>query len=114
MPQGQLEPEEKAKVMEDAVDWLRKNDPPTSNVDDPTLESLTNLAGIALPKHALAPEEKKRIMEDAVNWLRKNDLKPEDVDQAGFGLVSLANLSGLPLPEPTYRYLISGRQEEDY
>jgi hypothetical protein len=51
----------KKKAIDDAMNWLRNNDPNPADVDDPTAQGL-NLAGLPMPGR-LSPEEGPK-------WLR--------------------------------------------
>lgn len=66
------------EVAEEALDWLRNNTPVIDNVDETTLESLANLAGVPMLRGHVSPEKKKDLIDKIVNWLRNNDIKPED------------------------------------
>merc|ERR1711933_653497 len=68
------------------------------DVDDPTLKSLTQLAGMNMPIGALTPEEeRKKAIEESLDWLRNNDPEVDDVD--GPTTRSFAKLAGIPLPK---------------
>merc|ERR1712154_317650 len=64
---------DKARALNDALEWLRKNDPDVEDVDKATLKSLAKLSGVSMPKK-LTPEAKKKALDDALNWLRGNDV----------------------------------------
>jgi hypothetical protein len=49
MPKGTLTPTQKKKAIDDAMNWLRNNDPNPADVDDPTAQGLANLAGLPMP-----------------------------------------------------------------
>jgi hypothetical protein len=40
---------QKKKAIDDAMNWLRNNDPNPADVDDPTAQGLANLAGLPMP-----------------------------------------------------------------
>jgi hypothetical protein len=54
MPKGKLTPTQKKKAIDDAMNWLRNNDPNPADVDDPTGGWRTLL----LPWQGLSPEER--------------------------------------------------------
>jgi hypothetical protein len=59
MPKGYIDSHAKKKAIDDAMNWLRNNDPrPTWTIR----QGLANLAGLPMPGR-LSPEEKAR-------WLR--------------------------------------------
>jgi hypothetical protein len=94
LPGGPTPKEDRIKAMEDSVDWLRKNTP-EMDVDEPTLEALSNLTGLPPPKKR-TPEEKKKFVEDSMDWLRKNEPDLEDVDDST--VEEVTNLAGVPMP----------------
>ena len=61
------------------MDWLRRNNPPLEEVDQPTLEALSNLTGLPLPKN-VAPEDKKKHLDENIDWLRRNSPDMSDLD----------------------------------
>ena len=92
--------------MEEAIDWLRENDPYLENIDDDasheamvladlagisvdddiTAEAFVDLAGISYEGRPRSRgETKRKAMEDALNWVRNND--PETEDDADEDLV---------------------------
>jgi hypothetical protein len=77
------------------MDWVRNNDPNPEDVDDPTIQSLANLAGVPIPKKLIPPEKKKPILDETMNWLRNNE-PTHDVDEPT--LQKLANLTNNPIP----------------
>jgi hypothetical protein len=79
-PGRQLSPEDK-RAMEEAITWLRNNDPKPEDVDSRTLQALTNLAGTPFPCFGKLTEPKKqKALEDALKWLRINDPESDDVN----------------------------------
>jgi hypothetical protein len=76
-----LTPTQKKKAIDDAMNWLRNNDPNPADGDDPTAhgEPCYTMPG------RLSPEERPGVVEDSVNWLRNNDVKPEDVNEPSYG-----------------------------
>ena len=61
--------------MDDALNWLRKNDPKADDLDDDMLEALANLAGIPLAGAASKPKDMKAAaVDDTLDWLRSNDV----------------------------------------
>ena len=69
---------EKAKALDDALDWLRKNDPDVDNVDKPTLKAVTKLAGVPMPKK-VTPEAKKKSLRNFLDWLCSNNVTPSNL-----------------------------------
>jgi hypothetical protein len=59
MPKGQIDSTQKKKAIDDAMNWLRNNDPNPADVDDPTAQGL---AGLPMPGR-LSPKE-------GPEWLR--------------------------------------------
>ncbi len=55
LPKGKLTPPQKKKAINDAMNWLRNNDPNPTDVDEPTAQALANLAGVPLPGNKLSP-----------------------------------------------------------
>jgi hypothetical protein len=54
MPKGKLTPHAKKKAIDDAMNWLRNNDPNPADVDDPTAQGLANLTGLPMPGRNLS------------------------------------------------------------
>merc|ERR1712232_1529338 len=78
-------------------DWLRKNNPDLSNLDQPTAEAVTNLSGVPLPSLVTSQDAVSGPMEEAVDWLRKNDPDLKNVDEAT--MEAFTRLTDLPLLE---------------
>merc|ERR1712232_976388 len=91
MPPGVVPRDVKKKAVEDTVDWLRKNGPPSDELDVPVVEALSNITGVPMPKK-MTPSEKKKFLEDTVDWVRKNELDVPVVE-------ALSNLTGVPMPK---------------
>merc|ERR1711981_1208867 len=88
--------EEKLKAIEESLEWIRKNEVDTHEVDSPTVKALSKLASIPMPKK-LTPEKKKKTVDNAIEWLRNTEA--EDllhVDNPT--LESLTNLAGVRMP----------------
>jgi hypothetical protein len=83
---------QKKKAIDDAMNWLRNNDPGRRG-RDPTAQGLANLAGATHARPSVSEEAS-----GSVNWLRNNDVKPEDVNEPT--LTVLTN-SGEPLAKGT-------------
>ena len=66
-----MTPPEKKQFMEDAVDWLRNNNPNFNDLDGPTADKVMNVPGVPAPG-SMPRETKKKAVEDSVDWLRKN------------------------------------------
>jgi hypothetical protein len=49
MPKGHIDSRKKKKAIDDAMNWLRNNDPNPADVDDPTAQGLANLLGYPCP-----------------------------------------------------------------
>jgi hypothetical protein len=77
---GRLSPEEKARVVEDSVNWLRNNELKPEDVNEPTLTALDEPRGSTNAEGHIDPTQKKKAIDDAMNWLRNNDPNPADVD----------------------------------
>jgi hypothetical protein len=95
MPKGKLTPAQQKKAVDDAMNWLRNNGPAPANVDDPTAQTLANLAGVPIRGGMSVGNDK--VAEEALNWLRNNDPNFDDVDDCTVHLFS--NLAGVPLPQ---------------
>merc|ERR1712113_1380628 len=88
----------KQEFMEDALDWLRNNDPKIDgNLDDPTVEAVSRLACQPLPLGVVRSEDKLKAMEEAIDWLRKNDPNVDNVDDCT--VEAFSELTGLSLPK---------------
>jgi hypothetical protein len=96
MPRMSLPVASEAQVVNDALDWLRNNNLKQEDLDDPTVQALSNLAGLPVPSGRLPPGTKKKAADDALNWLRNNSPRSDDVDEPT--LQALANMAGLPMP----------------
>ncbi|CAB9504875.1 receptor kinase [Seminavis robusta] len=90
-------PKDKKRFMEDSVDWLRKNTPDTSKLDEPTLDSLLQVPGAPMPSGVVPREDKKKGVEDVFDWLRKNGAPEEELDEAT--LEALSDLTGVTMPK---------------
>ena len=76
-----LTPEGKKKALSDSLDWLRGKDVAPAEVDEPTMNAPTNLAGVPMPQDTLSPKEaKQKAIEESLKWLRNNDPVVDDVD----------------------------------
>ena len=51
----------KKKLVKDAVDWIRNNEP-TTRVDDPTVQVILNLVGVPVPLDAASPSGEKELI----------------------------------------------------
>jgi hypothetical protein len=80
--------------LDDALNWLRNQDPNQADLDDPTATAIANLAGIDLP-HQVNVDEKAKFVDEALTWLRSNDPNADDIDMPS--LAALSNLAGKPL-----------------
>jgi hypothetical protein len=49
MPKGNIDPTQKKKAIDDAMNWLRNNDPNPADVDDPTARGWRTLLGYPCP-----------------------------------------------------------------
>ena len=81
--------------IDDAVDWLRSNDPEPEKVDEPTCEAFSNLTGLPLPKK-MNPKNKKKFMEESMDWLRNNNPDFNKLDHPT--AEEVVNLAGVPMP----------------
>jgi hypothetical protein len=94
LPQGQLAPATKKKVLEDALCWLRLNNPSAPDVDDATIRALSNISGS--PISCYSPWSKESTLEEAMEWLRSNDnVALDQLDDPT--LYELAKLADIPL-----------------
>merc|ERR1712232_1058371 len=92
--------QDKAKELEDAMDWLRSNDIDPSNLDDNTVAKFASVAGIPLSRTPLtAKDEAAKKIEDTLNWVRAGDPTLDDVDDQT--LEVLAGLTGSSVPSAT-------------
>ena len=71
MPMPGVSEFDKARALNDALDWLRKNDPDVEDADKRTLNNLAKLTGVKMPKK-LTSESKQKTLDDALDWLRSN------------------------------------------
>ena len=72
--------------------------PKLEDLDDPTVEAVTNLAGHALPPGIVPTTLRMKSLEDALDWLRKNQVGDSGVDDPDT-LKALCELAGMELPE---------------
>jgi hypothetical protein len=92
MPIGTLKSKQKKKLHSDIMSWVRHNNLPLIDADDPTEVRLSNLAGIPRPWLNPTPKEKQRAVEQAVEWITKHSPTPAEFDDPT--LVALASLTG--------------------
>jgi hypothetical protein len=78
LPRGMKSTRQKA--LDDAVEWIRNNDPIPEEVDEPALIPLTKLSGTPMPKKLMA-DNKKETLDDVVDFLRNYDLDEKHVDK---------------------------------
>ena len=97
VPMPGISAEGKARALDEALDWLRNNDPDVNKVDEPGLNKLSNLGGIPMPKK-LTPEAKQKTLDDVLDWIRSNDVTPGEVDEPT--LKALTNLAGVTTLSP--------------
>ena len=90
-------PKDKKKFAEDAVDWIRRNEPQTDNLDKPSIDKLTNLASEPLPEGPSPRAERTKALRDALDWLRKNNPRLDNIKNPT--VEAFSNLSGLALPK---------------
>merc|ERR1712113_384923 len=74
-------PASNKKFMEEAIDWLRNNEPNLEDVDDSTVEEVTKIAGVHMPRGVIPKAARKKPLEDAIDWIRKNDPIMDDLDE---------------------------------
>jgi hypothetical protein len=70
LPKGKLSFVDKKKAVDDAVEWIRKNDVKPVNLDEPTTMALANAAGMSMPRGSISADDKKKAAEAALDWLR--------------------------------------------
>merc|ERR1711933_526103 len=59
--------------MQDALTWIRNNDPEVeADPDESILNALSKITGAPIPKK-MKPKHKKRFVDDSISWLRSND-----------------------------------------
>ena len=95
LPQ-KLTPQKKKKLVDNAVSWLRDNDP--ANPEEPydiDLESLLILACISMPSRLGIPQKEKLKATEV--WLRNNEPDSDDVDDES--LAALTKMAGIALPK---------------
>merc|ERR1712048_1404135 len=87
--------EKKRKAMEDALNWIRNNDPVIDNDPEEMLVSaLSKITGAPEPKKK-TPKHKKKFIEDCIGWLRQNDPgRLDTVDDATAN--AFTKLAGIP------------------
>jgi hypothetical protein len=89
-PPGKIPFGEKKAVLDEAVGWLRHNDPPTKVLEDPRIvEALANLSDVAVPRGC--PKRLKKAAGEGLEWLRSNEPNIHVVGDPS--LKCLANLS---------------------
>ena len=88
-----MNPGDKTKAIEDALSWLRANEPSLENIDEPSMLAFSRLTGVGLPP--LKIPEKKRITQEAMTWLRSNQPNTADLDEPT--VLALAKLAGVPV-----------------
>ena len=91
----EMTPEEKEKTLEDVVEFLRKNDLHEKDLDEPTLEAITDLAGVDMPRDR--DTSRQKVLDDAIQWLRNNEPSGEEVGKSA--LKPLTKLAGVPMPK---------------
>merc|ERR1712048_19722 len=65
--------EKKGKAMQEALNWIRNNDPLVDNdPDDELVSALSKITGAPMPKK-MTPKNKKKFVDDCIDWLRQND-----------------------------------------
>merc|ERR1712232_287632 len=91
--------EKKKKAMNDALNWIRKNDPDVdTNPDDDLVNALSKLTGNPVPTD-MTPQSKKDFVDNSINWLRESDPGRLDmVDDATAGV--FASLAGIDYEAP--------------
>jgi hypothetical protein len=86
------------------IEWLRNNSPNPEDVDDTTVRSLSNLAGVPLPDDKLTPQKKQKALDDAVECLRNTNPRAENLDNPMIqALVDASSAS--PTRAPTDSFL---------
>ena len=78
LPPGRISAPEKRDLVDSVVNWLQRNDVNPKGLNEPTVSSLSKLAGIPLSEKLGRPNHK--IAEDALNWLTNNDPQNPDFD----------------------------------
>jgi len=94
-PLANLPQETKEKVLDLAIDWLRNNEPNPSELDESTINTLSNIAGVPLQSD-IPSEEKQVLANDVVEWLRQKNPNPTSLDEPT--IQALMDISGVPMP----------------
>merc|ERR1711933_41933 len=86
--------EKKREAMENALEWIRNNDPVVEDIPkDDLMIALSKVTGVPLPK--MKSREKKKFVEDSITWLRDNEpRKMGKVDDATAMVIT--QLAGIP------------------
>merc|ERR1711981_666010 len=85
----------KRKAMEDALNWIRNNDPEIEDDPEESLVSaLSKITGAPMPKK-MTPKHKKKFVEASIEWLRENDPgRLDTVDDPA--VTAFTKLAGIP------------------
>ena len=95
----EISKKDKAKAMQDAINWLREHDPDLGEVDDLAFAALAKVSGISMPDK-LTPDGKEKFVAESIYWLRNNNpWKLGEVNDAT--LNDFASLAGVPLLDRT-------------
>ena len=72
-----------------------KEDVGEGDVDEPTLKTLTGLAGVDMPRGKQFPRQK--ALDEALDWVQNNTPNPEDIGKSM--LKPPSKLAGLLMPK---------------
>jgi hypothetical protein len=95
-PDGTFSSSAKPKIVDQAIEWLRKNSPQVEDLDEPNLLVLAKISGVPLPDLKLTPTKQQRdksqkFVDDVVSWLQHSD--PKSLDLNDSEVQTLTNLT---------------------
>jgi hypothetical protein len=70
-----LPKKKKKNQIDDIFDWIWQNDVRLAEIDEPTFQTLEDVAHIDLPLPKFPPSTKAAVAEISMNWLRENSVK---------------------------------------
>jgi hypothetical protein len=82
-------------VIENALSWLRNNEPAIPRLSDEALFVRANLADVTLKRGILSLMEKKETMKNVLEWLRNSKPTVSDLDYPT--LTAVADAAGITL-----------------
>jgi hypothetical protein len=94
---GALSHEEKTRIVDSVVDWVRNNDPKALTLNNLTVDypkggELARFPTADINGRPISSEEKQDIVQNAIDWVRHNDSSPDSLDEPS--LQSLSKMTG--------------------